>query len=108
MRRGVGRPIAALLVDAGPLYAYVDSDDAHHAAALELYVGREVRMPAVGVVARVDGDVGSVQVAGAAGAGGPVPEPGFEVGEHDVPVGGAGGGGVTVEADAVVIGERGE
>jgi len=24
------------VVDAGPLYAYVDSDDAHHAAALEL------------------------------------------------------------------------
>lgn len=24
------------MVDAGPLYAYVDSDDAHHAAALEL------------------------------------------------------------------------
>lgn len=31
-----GRPIAALVVDAGPLYAYVDADDAHHAAALEL------------------------------------------------------------------------
>jgi hypothetical protein len=25
-----------LLVDAGPLYAYVDSDDAHHEASLEL------------------------------------------------------------------------
>ncbi|TDE97257.1 PIN domain-containing protein [Occultella glacieicola] len=28
--------MAALIVDAGPLYAYVDADDAHHAAALEL------------------------------------------------------------------------
>lgn len=26
----------ALVVDAGPLYAYVDADDAHHQAALEL------------------------------------------------------------------------
>lgn len=26
----------ALVVDAGPLYAYVDADDAHHVAALEL------------------------------------------------------------------------
>ncbi|MGH9277542.1 MAG: type II toxin-antitoxin system VapC family toxin [Acidimicrobiales bacterium] len=26
----------ALIVDAGPLYAYVDSDDAHHAECLEL------------------------------------------------------------------------
>jgi uncharacterized protein len=25
-----------LIVDAGPLYAYVDADDAHHAASLEL------------------------------------------------------------------------
>lgn len=25
-----------MLVDAGPLYAYVDADDAHHAASLEL------------------------------------------------------------------------
>ncbi|MFZ0217971.1 MAG: PIN domain-containing protein [Candidatus Dormiibacterota bacterium] len=28
--------MAALVVDAGPLYAYVDADDAHHPAALEL------------------------------------------------------------------------
>jgi predicted nucleic acid-binding protein len=28
--------IAALVVDAGPLYAYVDADDAHHADCLEL------------------------------------------------------------------------
>ncbi|MHB1536788.1 MAG: type II toxin-antitoxin system VapC family toxin [Acidimicrobiales bacterium] len=28
--------MAALVVDAGPLYAYVDADDAHHTAALEL------------------------------------------------------------------------
>jgi predicted nucleic acid-binding protein len=28
--------IAALVVDAGPLYAYVDADDAHHKACLEL------------------------------------------------------------------------
>lgn len=28
--------IAALVVDAGPLYAYVDADDAHHAECLEL------------------------------------------------------------------------
>lgn len=34
--RGRGRPIAALLVDAGPLYAYVDSDNAHHAESLAL------------------------------------------------------------------------
>lgn len=27
---------AALIVDAGPLYAYVDADDAHHQACLEL------------------------------------------------------------------------
>ncbi|HEU4703570.1 MAG TPA: PIN domain-containing protein [Conexibacter sp.] len=26
----------ALIVDAGPLYAYVDADDAHHSACLEL------------------------------------------------------------------------
>jgi predicted nucleic acid-binding protein len=31
-----GLAIAALIVDAGPLYAYVDADDAHHAASLEL------------------------------------------------------------------------
>lgn len=31
-----GRTITALVVDAGPLYAYVDADDAHHAATLEL------------------------------------------------------------------------
>lgn len=31
-----GRPITALVVDAGPLSAYVDADDAHHAATLEL------------------------------------------------------------------------
>lgn len=31
-----GPAIAAIVVDAGPLYAYVDADDAHHAAALEL------------------------------------------------------------------------
>lgn len=30
-----GRPIA-LVVDAGPLYAYVDADDHHHAECLEL------------------------------------------------------------------------
>jgi predicted nucleic acid-binding protein len=29
-------PIARLLVDAGPLYAYVDADDAHHHACLDL------------------------------------------------------------------------
>ena len=29
-------PIAALLVDAGPLYAYVDADDRHHVESLEL------------------------------------------------------------------------
>ncbi|WP_282778304.1 MULTISPECIES: PIN domain-containing protein [unclassified Nocardia] len=29
-------PISALIVDAGPLYAYVDADDAHHEACLEL------------------------------------------------------------------------
>ena len=29
-------PIARLLVDAGPLYAYVDADDAHHRECLEL------------------------------------------------------------------------
>jgi hypothetical protein len=29
------RPIA-LIVDAGPLYAYVDADDVHHASCLEL------------------------------------------------------------------------
>lgn len=34
--RGRGRAIAPLLVDAGPLYAYVDGDDAHHHASLEL------------------------------------------------------------------------
>ncbi|MGN6090143.1 MAG: type II toxin-antitoxin system VapC family toxin [Actinomycetales bacterium] len=28
--------MAALAVDAGPLYAYVDADDAHHEASLEL------------------------------------------------------------------------
>ncbi|MEP6650621.1 MAG: PIN domain-containing protein [Lapillicoccus sp.] len=28
--------MAAVVVDAGPLYAYVDADDAHHAASLEL------------------------------------------------------------------------
>ncbi|WP_245721948.1 type II toxin-antitoxin system VapC family toxin [Nocardia crassostreae] len=28
--------IGALVVDAGPLYAYVDADDAHHEACLEL------------------------------------------------------------------------
>lgn len=28
--------IAALVIDAGPLYAYVDADDAHHEACLEL------------------------------------------------------------------------
>ena len=28
--------IATLLVDAGPLYAYVDGDDRHHASSLEL------------------------------------------------------------------------
>lgn len=31
-----GPAIAALLVDAGPLYAYVDADDRHHVASLEL------------------------------------------------------------------------
>lgn len=30
-----GRPIA-LIVDAGPLYAYIDRDDRHHAASLDL------------------------------------------------------------------------
>jgi len=30
------RAIAALLVDAGPLYAYIDADERHHAASLEL------------------------------------------------------------------------
>jgi uncharacterized protein len=34
-RRG-GPPIGALLLDAGPLYAYVDADDRHHRASLEL------------------------------------------------------------------------
>ncbi|MGW5574557.1 type II toxin-antitoxin system VapC family toxin [Nocardia thailandica] len=29
-------PITRLLVDAGPLYAYVDADDAHHHACLDL------------------------------------------------------------------------
>ncbi|MFI9404472.1 type II toxin-antitoxin system VapC family toxin [Nocardia sp. NPDC052316] len=29
-------PITALVVDAGPLYAYVDADDAHHAECLDL------------------------------------------------------------------------
>ncbi len=29
-------PIARLIVDAGPLYAYVDADDAHHKACLNL------------------------------------------------------------------------
>ncbi len=29
-------PISALVVDAGPLYAYVDADDAHHEASLDL------------------------------------------------------------------------
>ncbi|KAF0848043.1 type II toxin-antitoxin system VapC family toxin [Nocardia caishijiensis] len=29
-------PIARLLVDAGPLYAYVDADDAHHRTCLDL------------------------------------------------------------------------
>ncbi len=28
--------MTALIVDAGPLYAYVDADDAHHGASLEL------------------------------------------------------------------------
>ncbi|OLO99806.1 VapC toxin family PIN domain ribonuclease [Mycolicibacterium porcinum] len=28
--------MAAIVVDAGPLYAYVDADDAHHASSLEL------------------------------------------------------------------------
>lgn len=28
--------VAALIVDAGPLYAYVDADDAHHGACLQL------------------------------------------------------------------------
>ncbi|MCV7383410.1 PIN domain-containing protein [Mycolicibacter longobardus] len=28
--------MAAIVVDAGPLYAYVDADDAHHAPSLEL------------------------------------------------------------------------
>ncbi|MEB3071637.1 type II toxin-antitoxin system VapC family toxin [[Mycobacterium] vasticus] len=28
--------MGALIVDAGPLYAYVDADDAHHASSLEL------------------------------------------------------------------------
>jgi len=37
--RGRGPAIGALVVDAGPLYAYVDSDDAHHSAALELLEG---------------------------------------------------------------------
>jgi predicted nucleic acid-binding protein len=38
-RRGdhpLGDGPIALIVDAGPLYAYVDADDAHHAACLEL------------------------------------------------------------------------
>ena len=34
-RRRAG-PIAALIVDGGPLYAYVDADDDHHRASLEL------------------------------------------------------------------------
>ncbi|MFD4428833.1 type II toxin-antitoxin system VapC family toxin [Nocardia sp. NPDC058497] len=29
-------PITRLLIDAGPLYAYVDADDAHHRACLDL------------------------------------------------------------------------
>lgn len=29
-------PIARLIVDAGPLYAYVDADDAHHRSCLDL------------------------------------------------------------------------
>lgn len=31
-----GSPIATVVVDAGPLYAYIDADDARHAASLEL------------------------------------------------------------------------
>ena len=31
--------MGAAVVDAGPLYAYVDADDTHHAASLELRYG---------------------------------------------------------------------